>query len=179
MNSGRKRSDRTSSIFQEKRSHFPFPQPTTPMKPNPLIKTTVFLLLTGTVTTITQPSKAQDVYIDNNCRYNPNLEQIDRFTVFYGRKFTTNNQTYWLYASRYQDGAVLFCVSRPDFVQPQPIQAEEINAQFIEKIEQNGNNSPSFDIQVRMGNGGRSPLLDYRLDLSNPDRPTVTPLSPD
>ncbi|MDB9315740.1 hypothetical protein PN462_21680 [Spirulina sp. CS-785/01] len=43
---------------------------------------------------------------------------------------------------------MLFWVSRPDFVQPQPIEAEEINAQFIEQIEQNGNNRPSFYIKT-------------------------------
>lgn len=149
------------------------------MKLNSLIQTTLFLLLTGTVTTITQPSKAQDVYIDSNCRYTPNSQQIDRFTIFYGRKFTTNNQTHWLYAGQYQDGSVLFCVSRPDFVQPQPIQAEEISFQFIEKIEQNGNNSPNFHVQVRHGQNVNVPLSDYHLNLNNPDRPIITPLSPD
>lgn len=148
------------------------------MKPNSLIQIILFLLLTGTLTIITQASKAQDVYIDENCRHNPNLQQIDRFVVFYSRKFTTNNQTYWLYATRYQDGAVLFCVSRPNFVQPQLIQAEEISFQFIEKIDQNGNNSPNFHVQVRHGQNINVPLSDYRLNLTNPARPKVTPLSP-
>ncbi|MBD2579739.1 hypothetical protein [Oscillatoria sp. FACHB-1406] len=147
------------------------------MKLNPLIATPALILLMG-IANITPSARSEEVYMDGNCRHDPNLESDgDRFTVFYGRKFIVNNQTYWLYAAQYQDGSAIFCVSRPDFNRPQMIRSEEINNHFIEKVEQDGNNNPMFYVQVREGQNSNVPLVNYRLNLSNPNRPVVTYLS--
>lgn len=137
-----------------------------------LIILTIILLLN------TKTAQSQDVYIDNDCHHNQNLDLYDRFTIFYGRKFTTNNQNYWFYAGQYQDGAAIFCISNPNFTQAEPIRNELIDSQFIEKIEQKSNNSPIFRVQVREGQNSGVPLVDYQLDLSNPNRPTVQYLMP-
>ncbi len=122
-----------------------------------------------------QPS-ANEIYIDKDCRRNQQL-QFDKFTVFNQNELTANGQKYWFYAGRYQDGGVLFCISQPNFNQPKVLNAEKIQRQFIDKIVRDPNNKTAFIIAVRGGNGMDTPVTNYGLDLSNPDRPKLTSLS--
>lgn len=122
-----------------------------------------------------QPS-ANEIYIDKNCRRNQQIPQIEKFTIFSTNEFTANGQKYLFYAGRYQDGAVLFCISKPNFNEPKVLNAEKIQRQFIDKIVRNPNNKTAFIIAVRNGNGPGATTTNYRLDLSNPDRPKVTSL---
>ncbi len=119
---------------------------------------------------------ANEIYIDKDCRQNQQL-QFDKFTVFNQNELTANGQKYWFYAGRYQDGGVLFCISKPNFSQPKPINEKQIQAQFIDKIVRDPNNKTAFIIAVRGGNGLDTPVTNYGLDLSNPDRPKLTSLS--
>lgn len=116
-------------------------------------------------------------YIDKNCRLNQQLPEIERFTLFNNFEFTANGKKYSFYASRYQDGAVLFCISEPNFNQPKVLNAAKIQSQFIDKILRDPNNKTAFIIAVREGNGPGATSTNYGLDLSNPDRPKVTSLS--
>ncbi len=122
-----------------------------------------------------QPSAANEIYIDKDCRRNQQL-QVDKFTIFNTNEFTANGQKYLFYAGRYQDGAVIFCISKPNFSQPKVLNAEKIQRQFIDKIVGDPNNKTAFIIAVRNGNGPGATTINYRLDLSNPDRPKVTSL---
>ncbi|WP_341733665.1 hypothetical protein [Microcoleus sp. EPA2] len=122
-----------------------------------------------------QPS-ANEIYIDKDCRRNQQL-QFDKFTVFNQNEFTANGKKYSFYAGRYQDGAVLFCISEPNFNQPKVLNAEKIQRQFIDKIATDPNNKTAFIIAVREGNGPGATATNYGLDLSNPDRPKLTSLS--
>ena len=122
-----------------------------------------------------QPS-ANEIYIDKNSRRNQQLPQIEKFTIFSTNEFTANGQKYLFYAGRYQDGAVLFCVSKPNFNQQKVLNAEKIQRQFIDKIVRDPNNKTAFIIAVRNGNCPGATTTNYRLDLSNPDRPKVTSL---
>lgn len=132
------------------------------------------------------PSQGEpnNIYINNNCdrvpdsviRSLPSNEQpwFHYQGIFYRRQFTTNNQTYWLYAATYTDGAAQFCISKPNFRQPAPIRLEQIDSQFIQKIEQKTNNDPTFLVRVREGQNTGVPFIDYQLNLSNPSRPIIT-----
>lgn len=122
-----------------------------------------------------QPS-ANEIYIDKDCRQNQQLP-LDKYTVFNQNELTANGQKYLFYAGRYQDGAVIFCISKPNFNQPKPINEKQIQAQFIDKIVRDPNNKTAFIIAVRGGNGMDTPVTNYGLDLSNPDRPKLTSLS--
>jgi hypothetical protein len=123
-----------------------------------------------------QPS-ANEIYIDKNCNRNQQLPQLERFTIFSRNEFTTNGKNYWFYAARYLDGAVLFCTSKPNFNQPKPLTAKQIQSQFIDKILRDPNNKTAFIIAVREGNGPEAPATNYGLELSNVDRPKLTSLS--
>ncbi|MEG3924386.1 MULTISPECIES: PPC domain-containing protein [unclassified Microcoleus] len=123
-----------------------------------------------------QPS-ANEIYIDKNCQRNQQLPQLERFTIFSRNEFTTNGQNYLFYAARYLDGAVLFCTSKPNFNQPKPLTAKQIQSQFIDKIVRDINNKTAFIIVVQEGNGLDVPMTNYGLELSNVDRPKLTSLS--
>lgn len=147
--------------------------------PFTLTLTVISAILTTTVPAVfaqRQPS-ANEIYIDKNCNRNQQLPQLERFTIFSRNEFTTNGQNYLFYAARYLDGAVLFCTSKPNFNQPKPLTAKQIQSQFIDKILRDPNNKTAFIIAVREGNGPEAPVTNYALDLSNPDRPKLTSLS--
>ncbi len=124
-----------------------------------------------------QPS-ANEIYIDKNCQRNQQLPRsAERFTIFSRNEFTTNGQNYWFYAASDMGGSALFCISQPNFNQPKPLTAEQIQSQFIDKIVRDINNKTAFIIVVRGGNGMDTPMTNYHLGLSNVDRPKLTSLS--
>jgi hypothetical protein len=135
------------------------------------------LMLTSVATQIglfgQQRSWANEVYINKMCQRQQDLPQIERFTVFYQEEFSSQNKTHWLYAGRYQDGGVIFCISEPNFNQARELNAEPLQFQFIENISQDSNNNSTFLITVREGNGRNAPLTNYRLDLVNPNQPVL------
>lgn len=147
--------------------------------PFTLTLTIISAIVTTTVPAVfaqRQPS-ANEIYIDKNCNRNQQLPQLERFTIFSRNEFTTNGQNYWFYAARYLDGAVLFCISKPNFNQPKPLTEKQIQSQFIDKILRDINNKTAFIIAVREGNGPEAPVTNYGLELSNVDRPKLTSLS--
>lgn len=142
---------------------------------SPIIITILTAILAASIPAVfAQPSPR---YIDKNCHLNQQLPEIERFTLFNNSEFTANGQKYSFYAARYQDGAVLFCISKPNFNQPKPLTEKQIQSQFIDKILRDTNNKTAFIIAVREGNGFETPVTNYGLDLSNVDRPKVTSLS--
>ncbi|MEC4807387.1 MAG: hypothetical protein SAJ72_24405 [Jaaginema sp. PMC 1080.18] len=156
------------------------------MKINPVILNfglTTFSIVSSLIISTSEYAQAEtDVYVDENCNYVSNsaignLPEEPWFyfnEIVYSRKFIVDGNTYWLYVANYGDGSRQFCVSKPDFVDAKFINASEINSQFIEFIEQDGNNSPIFRVQVREGQNVNIPFIDYRLDLSNPYQPVTT-----
>lgn len=143
--------------------------------PSPITITIISAILATSIqASFAQPSPR---YIDKNCRLNQELSETERFTLFNNSDFTANGQNYWFYAARYQDGAVLFCISKPNFNQPKPLTEKQIQSQFIDKIARDPNNKTAFIILVREGNGPEAPVTNYGLNLSNVDRPKLTSLS--
>jgi len=143
--------------------------------PSPITITIISAILAASIKAgFAQPSPR---YIDKNCRLNQELSERERFTLFNNSDFTANGQNYWFYAARYLDGAVLFCISKPNFNQPKPLTEKQIQSQFIDKIARDPNNKTAFIILVREGNGPEAPVTNYGLNLSNVDRPKLTSLS--
>ncbi len=142
----------------------------------------IITIITAILATSIQPVFAQrqpsanEIYIDKDCHRNQQL-QFDKFTVFNQSEFIANGQKYLFYAGSYQDGAVILCISKPNFNQPKVLTAEKIQRQFIDKIVGDPNNKTAFIIAVREGNGPGATTTNYHLDLSNPDRPKLTSLS--
>jgi len=122
------------------------------------------------------PSTAQEIYINDNCKQNQQLDEFDRFTIFYKSEFKTKGQTYWFYSGRYQDGSTIICISQPGFKQAKPLNIEKIQSGYIEKITKDPRNQTAFLVTVREGNGSYVPIFQYRLNLSTPSKPLLTKL---
>jgi hypothetical protein len=143
--------------------------------PSPITITIISAILAASIQAgFAQPSPR---YIDKNCCLNQELSETERFTLFNNSDFTANGQNYWFYAARYLDGAVLFCISKPNFNQPKPLTEKQIQSQFIDKIARDPNTKTAFIIAVREGNGPEAPVTNYGLELSNVDRPKLTSLA--
>lgn len=135
------------------------------------ISLTTLSLLNCTILFSLKPAEAEQIYLDKNCMQNQRLPQIEKFLVFYKSEFRANSQNYLLSAARYQDGAAILCISRPDFKQARAV--NEIPIAFISSIVKDTNRNEVFIVTVREGNGLNVPITVYRLDVTNPNRPRV------
>ncbi len=133
-------------------------------------------VLTGSLVSSFNVAIAGMVLLDERCQPNSKLPESDGALVNYQSEFKVNRQTYWLSAARYQDGAALLCISKPNFKEPQPLKASQLQNQFIRKIVKSPNSNTVFVVTVAEGNGSRVPLTEYQLNLSNPNQPSVTRL---
>ena len=129
------------------------------------------LTLFSPLVTSSKPAWAEEVYLDKNCRQNQRLPELDRFVVFYKSEFIANGQRYWLSAARYQDGAAILCISRPNFNQIRSV--SELPLEFISNITKDPKRNGVFIVTVHEGNGPTAPITVYRLDVSNPNKPGV------
>lgn len=130
-----------------------------------------FSVMTVNSFSLEKPATASEIYLDKNCGQNQELAQIDRFIVFYQSEFRTNGKNYWLSAARYQDGAVIVCISKPNFNQARPVR--ELSFLFISSIKNDLNKNGLFIVTVREGNGWNVPTTVYQLDATNPNKPVV------
>lgn len=133
-------------------------------------------ILTGSLVSFSKSVIAGEVLVDNRCRRNSRLPNSEGALVNYQSEFKTYFQRYWLSAARYQDGAYILCLSKPDFKEPKPLNASQLQNQFIRKIVKASNSNTVFIVTVAEGNGSRVPLTEYHLNLSNPNQPRVTRL---
>jgi hypothetical protein len=133
-------------------------------------------VLTGSLVFFSKSVVAGMVLVDDRCRPNSRLPESDGAFVNYQSEFKSNRQTYWFSAARYQDGAVILCLSKPNFKEPQPLKVSQLQNQFIRKIVKAPNSNTVFRVTVAEGNGSRVPLTEYQLNLSNPNQPSVTRL---
>ncbi|MGB3533245.1 MAG: hypothetical protein WBA13_06975 [Microcoleaceae cyanobacterium] len=133
----------------------------------------IFTLRTSAIL-LAEQLPTNEVYLDKDCQRQQQLSQLERFIVFYQSEFQALDQTYWFYAGQYQDGAVIFCISQPNFSQAKVLNEKQLQNQFIEKIIKAPNNNFIFLITVREGNGINAGLTDYQLNLINPNKPVLT-----
>lgn len=139
---------------------------------------TIFTGLTLTLALFSSSvTLAKEVYVDDTCKLNPQLSESDKFAIFYKSEFRSGSNVYWFYSGRYQDGSAIVCVAKPNFHQPRPLsELKKIQFNFIDKISKDPKHKAAFLVTVHEGNGSRVPVIQYRLDLSNPDKPVLTKL---
>lgn len=146
------------------------------VKQNLTISVLTLSILAGSLISFSKPVIAGEVLVDKRCRRNSRLPDSEGALVNYQSKFKAYFQSYWLSAARYQDGTYILCLSKPDFKEPKPLNASQIQNQFIRKIVKTSNSNTVFIVTVAEGNGSRVPLTEYHLNLSNPNQPRVTRL---
>ncbi len=102
------------------------------------------------------------------------LAQANDSVVMFRSQFTTKGRIYWLFARRYQDGAVSLHISRPGYREVRDL--PQLKNEFIRKIQQYEKPQTAYQIQVSEGNG-TAPITVYRLNVADPDNPILTKLS--
>jgi len=118
---------------------------------------------------------AGTVFLDTKCRRV--AEGFDTWRVKYRRSFqVASGEQYWFVVGQYQDGASLLCVTKPGYAQGQPLALPQLQRHFIDQLSQE-NNSSSFLLDHRDGNGREVVITRFRLSLSDPWRPRLTQLS--
>lgn len=118
-----------------------------------------------------KPASAEGIYLDKNCSLNQRLPKNEKFLVFYKSEFRANSQNYLLSAARYQDGAAILCISKPDFKQASIV--KDFPASFISTIAKDTDSKGEFIVTVREGNGRNVPITVYQIDVTDPNRPKV------
>jgi tetratricopeptide (TPR) repeat protein len=118
-------------------------------------------------------SQGRGAYFDRNCELT-SASNFDKFQIFDKFEFYSQHNQYWLYAGRYQDGAVQLCLSSKDYQNPKPLSASKIQRHFIQSIIQDTQQEEIFYITLREGNGPGAGVQTYKLNLKNPHSPTIT-----
>ncbi len=122
------------------------------------------------------PAQARGTWVNNTCqKIAPSASRSDSFEIDYQFTFKTQQQPYLMYAARANDGAYLFCRSKPGYRSPQVIKHETLNFPFVETITQPKKGTPIFRVMIRNGNGRGATVTPIKLDLTNPRKPIVTP----
>lgn len=123
------------------------------------------------------PAPARGTWVNKTChRVVPSASLSgDSFEIDYQFAFKTQQQPHLMYAARANDGAYLFCRSKPGYRSPQVINHKELNFPFVETITQPKKGIPIFSVMIRDGNGRNTKIIPMRLDLKNPQRPIVIP----
>lgn len=134
---------------------------------------TIYLLATTTAISFVTPSWGAEVYLDRQCQRTKDSK--DAFRVDFRRSIRPSGPAYWFSLARYQDGAAIFCLTRPNYTQGQLLAVKQLQNQFIREIKQE-NRETSFLITVAYGNGRRVPLTQFRLNLDNPRQPKLSKL---
>jgi hypothetical protein len=125
----------------------------------------------------TLPALAGGTWVNKKCQKAPapSPQSVDKFEIDYKFAFTAERKIHWMYAARANDGAYLFCTSRPNYQAARPMNHPKLNFPFVDGITQSEANSPVFSIIIREGNGRNPKIVPTRLDMSNPKQPIVTP----
>jgi hypothetical protein len=119
-------------------------------------------------------SSQTEIYLDHRCQKTAtSLENGSR--VDFRRNIQPGGQPYWFSMARGMDGSAIFCLTRPNYAQGKLLAVEQLQNQFIREIKQEKKET-SFLITVAYGNGRRVPLVQFRLNLDNPARPTLSKL---
>ena len=120
------------------------------------------------------PAQARGTWVNNTCqKIAPSASRSDSFEIDYQFTFKTQQQPYLMYAARANDGAYLFCRSKPGYRSPQIIKHEKLDFPFVETITQPKKGLPVFSVMIRDGNGRDPKVIPMRLDLRNPQKPIV------
>lgn len=145
---------------------------------------TNFSFLIVSLTIFSNSVVAGEGIIDKNCRYyNRSREIFQKIPPQYqGRILSTsifeiNRQKYHLQVLKFPNNTNVFCLLTPNSRTFKRLTASEmIQDKVIEKVEKHPDRQATYIVTVR-GNKNEDILRTiYRLNLTNPNQPEVTPL---
>lgn len=141
-------------------------------------------LFAGSITILSKPVAAGEPIIDYNCRFHEitseNVKKISpqsRGTVFLTSGFEFNKQKYVLQVLKFPNSRGVFCLWQPNSRIPQRLRKVQlIQDKLIEKVQKDSSRSANYIVTVRGDKNEDFLRTHYRLNLTNPNRPEVTPI---
>jgi hypothetical protein len=127
---------------------------------------------------------AGEPIMDRNCGYHVRTPAVvhkippqDRARILLTSPFEVNNQKYALQLLKFPDSTGVLCLWKPNARLPQRLgDVSIIQEKVIEKIEKDASRPATYIVTVRSEKAEDILRTIYRLNLTNPNQPKVTPL---
>lgn len=140
-------------------------------------------LLIATISIILKPVNAGEPIIDNNCQYHVRTPEVfrkippqKRGTIYLTSAFDVNRKKYFLQVYKFPNSTGVFCLATFN-AQPQKLKKSQlIQDKIIEKVAKDPSRNAIYIVTVRGGKNDEFSRVHYRLNLSNPNQPKVTPI---
>ena len=94
------------------------------------------------------------------------------FRVDYKDIFSINSRDYLFFVARYGDGGGIFCVSKLNHMNGNPVGVPSIQNNFVSDI-MRVKGKPVYKFNIIDGNGRGASSTRFRLDMRNPDSPKI------
>ncbi|OUL21701.1 hypothetical protein BV372_31475 [Nostoc sp. T09] len=141
-------------------------------------------LFTVNIEILSKPVAAGEPIIDKNCQFHERTQEIfkkippqSQGTVFLTSGFEVDNQKYILQVLKFPNSRGVFCLWRTNSRIPQRLtQAQLIQDKLIEKVEKDSSQKATYIVTIRGDKNQNILRTYYRLRLTNPNRPEVTPM---
>lgn len=136
------------------------------------------------ISTLSTSVIAGEPIIDRNCRYHVRTQEVLRqipqrnhARVFSTSQFQVNNQKYVLQLLKFPNSTGVLCLWKPHTRLRQRLKdVSIIQDKVIEKLEKHPDQPATYIVTVKGDESGDILNTAYRLNLTNPEQPKVTPL---
>jgi hypothetical protein len=136
------------------------------------------------VSTLSKPTLAGEPIIDRNCRRHERTQKIfqqipaqHQARIFMTSSFQINNKKYALQLLKFSNSTGVLCLWKPNARIPERLKdVSIIQDKVIEKVEKDPSRPANYIITVKGEQTEDILNTAYRLNLTNPDQPKVTPL---
>ncbi|MDZ7962571.1 MAG: hypothetical protein RMY34_32680 [Aulosira sp. DedQUE10] len=145
---------------------------------------TSLIFYSASISTLSKLALAGEPIIDRNCRYHERTQAVfkkippgNQARVLSTSHFQVNNQKYALQLLKFPNSTGVLCLRKPNARLPQRLRdVSIIQDKVIEKIEKDPSRPATYIVTVRGEQAEDILRTAYRLNLTNPDQPKVTPL---
>lgn len=136
------------------------------------------------ILTLPKPTLAGEPIIDRNCHYHKRTPEVfkkippqHQATVLKTSFFQINNQKYALQLLKFPNSTGFFCFRKPNARMPQRLNnVAIIQDKIIEKFEKDTSRPANYIVTVKGEKTEDILRTTYRLNLTNPNQPKVTPI---
>ncbi|BAB74745.1 hypothetical protein ACN23B_15280 [Anabaena sp. FACHB-709] len=151
---------------------------------NIVLNLTIIGLFSSYIAIFTNPVIASEAIIDKNCRYHrrtpQNIQKIppkSRATVYFTSGFNANKQKYFLQVLKLPNSTGIFCLFSTNSQKAKKIpETQLIQNKQIEKVEKLSEQAATYIVTVKGNKNENIFRAFYKLNLSNPYRPEMTPI---
>ncbi|MBD2208443.1 hypothetical protein H6G64_01795 [Calothrix sp. FACHB-156] len=136
------------------------------------------------ISTLSTSAMAGEPIIDRNCRYHQRTRKVFRqipprnqARVLSTSHFQVNNQKYALQLLKFPNSTGVLCLWKLNARLPERLRnVSIIQDKVIEKLEKHPDQPGTYIVTVKGDESGDILNTAYRLNLTNPEQPKVTPL---